>query len=60
MVSKINFEDLIIDYAIKKVGENISNINEMDVYKNKHYFQDVLSHLARRKCFAKVDLSQAE
>ena len=37
---KINSEDLIRDYAIKKkVRENFSNLNKVVLYKNKHYFQ---------------------
>ncbi len=38
VLRKISFEDLIKDFAIKKVEENFSNINEVEVYKNKHYF----------------------
>ena len=34
----ISFEDLIKDFAIKKVGENFFNINKVEVCKNKHDF----------------------
>ena len=39
MLHKISFEgeELIKDFAIKEiVGENFSNINKVEVYKNKH------------------------
>ena len=34
----ICFEDLIKDSTIKKVGENFSNVNKVEVYKNEHNF----------------------
>ena len=34
VLRNIYFEDLIKDFA--KVGENFSNINKVEVYKNKH------------------------
>ena len=37
VLCKINFEDLIKDIAIKKGGENFSNINKVEVNKNKRY-----------------------
>ena len=38
VLHKIKFEDQIKDFATKEVGEDFSNINKVEVYKNKHYF----------------------
>ena len=34
---KIDYGDLIKDFARKKVGENYSTINKMEPYRNKYY-----------------------
>ena len=38
VLRKIGCEDLIKEFARKKVGENYSTKNKMEPYRNKSYF----------------------